>query len=120
MYAYLRKILFLKKDTEERRIILDLSYPKGNAINDYISKENYLGNQIRLVYPGVEIIKIKGRGCLLFKRDLRKAFRQFPVDVGEASVLGYSFNGKVNFDKVLSMGCRSSAYICQRITSCIK
>ena len=54
-----------KKDTEERRIILDLSYPKGNAINDYISKEYYLGNQIRLVYPGVdslvEIIKIKGR-----------------------------------------------------------
>ena len=113
-----------KKDTEERRIILDLSYPKGNAINDYISKEYYLGNQIRLVYPGVdslvEIIKIKGRGCLLFKRDLRKAFRQFPVDVGEASLLGYSFNGKVYFDKVLSMGCRSSAYICQRITSCIK
>ena len=59
MYAYLRKILFLKKDTEERRIILDLSYPKGNAINDYISKEYYLGNQIRLVYPGVESSKSK-------------------------------------------------------------
>ena len=35
-------------------------------------------------------------------------------------MLGYSFNGKVYSDKVLSMGCRSSAYICQRITSCIK
>ena len=59
-------------------------------INDYIIKDHYLGNQILLVYPGVdslvEIIKFKGWGCLLFKRDLRKAFWQFPGDVGEASL----------------------------------
>ena len=27
-----------KKSSEDRRIILDLSYPKGNSVNDYISK----------------------------------------------------------------------------------
>ena len=30
-----------KKDTLERRVILDLSFPAGNSVNDFISKDNY-------------------------------------------------------------------------------
>lgn len=112
-----------KKDTPERRIILDLSYPEGESVNDFISKDFYLGEKVNLSYPGVDdlvdIVKQKGKGCLLFKRDLKRAYRQFPIDPGDASLLGYSFNGKIYFDKILSMGCRSSCHIAQRITSCI-
>jgi hypothetical protein len=31
----------VSKDTRERRVILDLSFPAGNSVNDYISKDNY-------------------------------------------------------------------------------
>jgi hypothetical protein len=31
----------VSKDTLERRVILDLSFPAGNSVNDYISKDNY-------------------------------------------------------------------------------
>ncbi len=67
-----------KKDSIECRVITDLSYPKGNSINDLIPKGKYLGEPTNLTYPRVDdlvdIIKTKGRGCLLFKRDLRKAY----------------------------------------------
>ena len=34
-----------KKDSEDRRISLDLSFPKGYSINDYVSKDFYLGEK---------------------------------------------------------------------------
>ena len=40
-----------KKETDERRVILDLSFPKGNGINDFISKEEYLGEKMLTIYP---------------------------------------------------------------------
>ena len=113
-----------KKDSEERRIILDLSYPKDNSINDFVSKDFYLGQRINLTYPGVDdlvaIVKTKGRGCLLFKRDLSRAYRQLSLDPGDASLLGYSFNGFMYFDKVLSFGLRSAAYFMQRVSNSVK
>ena len=63
-----------KKDSEEKRIIVDMSFPKGDSINDGIKKDYYLDEQICLKYPTVdkhvEIVKKKGKGCMLFKRDL--------------------------------------------------
>ena len=77
-----------------------------------------------LSYPGVDdlvnLIKIKGRGCLLFKKDLRRFYRQIGIDVGDASLVGYCFNGQIYFDKVLSMGLKSSAFIAQRVTNVVK
>ena len=69
-----------KSGSSERRVILDLSYPKGASVNDYISKGFYLGEKIDLVYPTgddfIELIKQKGQGCLWYKTDLRRAYRQ--------------------------------------------
>ena len=40
-----------KKEISERRIILDISFPKGMAINDSVSKDFYLGERVFLSYP---------------------------------------------------------------------
>ena len=67
-----------KRGTLERRVILDLSFPAGNSVNDFISKEFYLGNKINLTYPKVDdlvgIIKDKGPDCLVLKKELKRAF----------------------------------------------
>ena len=72
-----------KKDSLEKRIIVDVSFPKGNSINDGIKKDQYLDKKINLKYPTVdnlvEIVRWKGHGCMLFKRDFRKFYRQIPV-----------------------------------------
>ena len=72
-----------KRDTDERRVILDLSFPKGLSVNDFISKDEYLGENIEVIYPKVEdfihLIKVKEQGCLLFKVDLRRFYRQINI-----------------------------------------
>jgi hypothetical protein len=46
-----------------------------NSINDGISQEYYLGKKIDICYPNVDdlvdIIKLKGQDCLMFKKDLK-------------------------------------------------
>jgi hypothetical protein len=43
-----------KKDSLERRVILDLSAAGGTAVNVFISKDEYLGEPITLTYPRVD------------------------------------------------------------------
>ena len=113
-----------KKDSLERRVILDLSFPEGSSINEGISKDFYLGSKTDLTFPRVDdlvdLIKLKGRHCHLYKRDLKRAYRQIPVDLSDVPLLGYCFHGRYYFDKYLSMGLRSAAYICQRVTNAIR
>ena len=59
--------------------ILDLSYPKSQSVNEGICKDEYLGDKLDLVFPKVddfvELIKSKGKGCLIFKKVLHRAYR---------------------------------------------
>ena len=68
-----------KKDTTERRIILDISSEGGGGVNTFIDKDMYLGEEVSLKYPNindlVSLIKKKGRNCHIFKRDLSRAYR---------------------------------------------
>ena len=113
-----------KKDLSQRRVILDLSFPEGAAVNEGIQKDNYLGNTIDLSFPRVDdfvkLIKPKGKGCILFKQGLKWAYHQIPVDVGDVPLLGYQFEEKFDFDLYLSMGLRYAAFICQRVTNAIR
>ena len=108
----------------ERRVILDLSYPRSNSVNDMISNESYVGVKTNLHYPVkddlVRLIKIKGRGCHLFKKDLKRAYRQIPIDPCDIDKLGYERDGRFYFDRVLNMGLRSVFFICQKITSSVR
>ena len=110
-----------KKDSDEKRIILDLSYPDGLAVNEGIAADKYLGVKIEWHLPTVDslanIMIKKGKGCLLFKRDLRRYYRQIFVCPGDVHLLGYIFDGKLYFDCTLPMGMTSSCFIAQRVSS---
>lgn len=113
-----------KKDTDERRVIVDLSFPQGKAVNDGILKDQYLNEEINIRYPTVDdlvdLIKKKGKSCHLFKRDLKRAYRQIFIDPGDVHLMGYKWKGHMYFDTVLTMGLRSAAYICMQTTSAIR
>lgn len=111
-----------KSNPNERRIILDLSFPKdGTGVNDFVSKDEYLGSDVELVYPKIDdfvsLIKAKGQGCLMFKLDLRRAYRQISICPSSYNLVGFKWKKHIFFDTVLSMGLRSSAHICQRVTN---
>ena len=60
--------------------------------------------QVCLKYPMVdelvEIVRRKGKGCMLFKHDLCHFYRQIPVCPKDYNKLGVVFEGKWYFDKV--------------------
>ena len=109
-----------KQDTDERRVIVDLSWPIGYGVNDGIDSDLYLGEPSDLHFPTtddiIEMIQRNGPGCLIYKRDLRRAYRQFPVDPADYKYLGYCWKDKFYFDTRLAMGQRTSALACQRST----
>jgi len=72
-----------KQDSEERRVIVDLSWPCNHSVNDGIPSDTYLGEPLVLPYPTiddiVDSVATLGRGCFLYQCDLRKVYHQFPV-----------------------------------------
>ena len=76
-----------RKGSEHLRVIMNFSYANNEtAINAWISNNMYIDKATDISYPYLEnlmyIIKKKGRGCLLFKWDLLKCYRQIFMDPG--------------------------------------
>ena len=109
--------------TDERRVIVDLSWPRGAAVNEGISKDIYLGEVIDLHYASVEqvcqMVVETGVGAVIYKRDLRRAYRQIPVDPRDYRYLGYFWEEHLYFDSVLAMGQRNAAMACSRTTKAV-
>lgn len=83
-----------KKDSTERPIILDLSWPLNTSVDMGIDKSPHEGVEFALQYPTADhiasLIAHKGPGCLIYKCDLSKAYRQFYVDPFDFPLIGFS------------------------------
>ena len=103
---------------------MDLSFPHQHSVNDGIPKDTFLGEPFQLRFPGVDalvaLVQRFGSCCLLFKRDLRRAYRQSPVDPPDYHLLGFTCNKLLFFDTVLTFGLRPATLACQRTTSAIQ
>lgn len=111
------------KDDCKRRVVLDLSFPAGTSVNDGIPKDSFLDKPFHLSLPRsadfADLIVAKGPGCYLYKKDLKRAYRQIPVDPKDYIYLGYRWNDLLYFDLVLPFGLRSATLACQRTTNAI-
>ena len=116
-------LMTVPKEETERRVIVDFSFPAGRSINDGIPKATYLEHNVKFSLPSVrsmvDRVNALGKGCLLYKRDLKSAFRQFSTDPGDYKFTGMSWKGKIFIDTRLAMGLRSSAYCCQSVTEIV-
>ena len=45
-----------KPGASHRRVIIDLSFPDGEAVNSKISKDQYLGTDFILTLPSIDLI----------------------------------------------------------------
>ena len=116
-------LMSVPKEETKRRVIVDFSFPPGSSINDGIPHSTYLDSAIEFSLPSVQSMVGRlnelGKGCLLYKRDLKGAFRQFSIDPGDYRLTGLSWAGKVWLDTRLAMGLRSAAYCCQAVTEMV-
>lgn len=102
---------------------MDLSFPHAASVNSSISKTHYLDNEFQLCLPGIDrlckFIIRKDLGCYVYKKDLRRAYRQFPIHPKDYKYLGFMWDGLLYFDTRCPFGLRSSALVCQRTTRAV-
>ena len=81
-----------KPGAPHRRVIIDLNFPQGEALNSNISKDQYLGTDFMLTLPSIDLITSKvsklGKGSLLYKIDISRAFRHVKIDPRDYFLLG--------------------------------
>ena len=103
---------------------MDLSFPPTFSVNSGIPLNSYLDSPFKLRLPGIdrlcELILAKGRGCCVYKKDLQRAYRQFPIDPKDYYLLGFTFDNHIYFDTRCPFGLRTSTMICQRTTKAVK
>ena len=67
----------------------------------------------------IDIINFYGRGCLLFKADLKRAYRQIPVNPKDYRFLAYLWRGKLYFDTVFPFSLWPAGIACQWTTNAV-
>ena len=101
-------LLTRPKDTDKRRVILDLSYPKGYSLNDQVDRDLFDASAFRLKLPLaddiVKEIKKHGDDVTLSKFDVARAFRNLCVDPADAMKLGIRWQDDVYIDAAVMFG----------------
>jgi len=88
-----------------------------------LSNKLYLNQPFKLRLPGidclVEFVNAKGPGCLVFKKDLKRAFRQILIDPADCPLLGTCIDDGLYFHTSLPFSLLSATLICQHTTKSI-
>ena len=109
--------------TGKPRVVVNVSAPHNSSVNSGIPRHTYLQEPFVLRLPGLDallsIIRQKGQGCHVFKKDLSRAYRQLSIDPRDYNFIGLQHNGSLYFDIAPPFGLRSAAMMCQRTTSAV-
>ena len=113
-----------KQSSTDRRVIVDLSWPVNASVNSNVEPDTYMGTQFALKYPTIDdivnrILDLNGE-CLLYKVDLRRAFRQLETDLADAKFIGLYWQDQYYLDTSIPFGYRHGAVCCQRTTDAIR
>ena len=110
-----------KIDSDNRRIIIDLSWPLQNSVNYFTPANIYMDTIYKLQYPTVDNItdtlKSLGRDAVLYKIDLSRAFRQLRIDPSDYNLLCLHWNNQYYSDLFCPFGHRSGSMAMTRLTS---
>ena len=113
-----------KPDSNKRRVIIDLSWPENASVNHYTRANEYLGTAFKLNYPSIDSytdrLKKLGRGALMHKVDLSRAFRQLRVDPYDFPLLCLEWQGKFYVDGAYAFGHRTGAMACSRLSDFLR
>ena len=102
-----------KKDSTDRRVIVDLSIPKTSL--DGAPFKLWLPTPATLVYKILQY----GKGCLLYKIDLSRAHRQLRTNPLDWPVLMLQCEDQFYLDISIPFGLRHGASVCQRTTEAV-
>ena len=107
-----------EKRDNTRRLIIDLSQPRGQSINEGIDKDQY-SVQYTHFDEATKLVRLTGKNCLMSKVGIQHAFRLLPVLPAQLILLGIFWLGKFFVDTRLPFGLRSSPSIFNQFTDAV-
>ena len=107
-----------KKDSDEMRMIMHLSYPYGQSINYFIDPEK-ASTCYQTFDDAVQLVIKQGRFCWLSKGDVKSAFRVAPICFKDIKCLGIYFEEQYFVDLALPFGSAISCAIFEDIATLI-
>jgi len=103
----------------KRRLILDLSSPRGGSMNEGISSQLCSLSYIA-VDDVAEIAMQLGQGAKLAKLDLTKAYRMAPVLPEDRHLLGMKWQDQLYLDSALPFGLRSAPKLSNAVADALE
>ena len=101
------------------RLILDLSSPEGQSVNDGIPKPPFAVQYVS-VDAFIDGIMTLGQGTLMAKFDVASAYRNVAIHPDDRPLLGMQWRGQYFVDLVLPFGLRSAPFIFTAIADLVE
>lgn len=92
------------------RRIHHLSHPLTSSVNDGIPA-SFRTLQYTRIEEIFDLVRQAGRGCYIFKRDLKDAFRMIPVAPEQRWLLGFTWEDRLYHENVLPFGLGTAPFI---------
>ena len=112
-----------KRSSIYRRVIMDLSWPPGESINDGVDTTHYIDGPANIHLPTEDFMEQRvlelGKGAMMYKSDLARGYRQLRVDPTDWHLLGFAHRDRVYLDICPPFGLRTSALFMQRTSQAI-
>lgn len=112
-----------KTGSEDRRIIVDLSYPPNSNPNMYIEKNLVFGQSqihaLPTVQDAIRLITSYGFNVMLGSLDISRAYRNFRLDPYDWPLSCIQVNGQFFIDICMPFGSRLSSLYMQRMSNMI-
>ncbi len=102
--------LIPKPIPEQWRMIVDLSFPKNNSVNDFMA-DSEASVQYSSVDDAIDIIMQIGRGAFLAKFDIKSAYRILAIHSEDPFLFGMRWKGKIFIDLFLAFGLRPGSNV---------
>ena len=115
-------LLTRPKDMDKRRVILDLSFPHGQSVNDNVNRFAFDNDAFTLKFPGIDNIVekiINMEDPYLAKIDVACAFRNLRVDPADALKFGIFWKGNYYVDVTLAFGWVHGCSAFQRVSDAV-
>ena len=113
-----------KKQSDQKRVIVDLSWPLGRSVNSNIPHDVYENTYTAMKLPTAEdlaaAILAAPPTAHMYCLDLSRAYRQLRIDPHDWPLLGLAWQGQYFFDLSLAFGGRWHAAACQRVTEALR
>lgn len=111
--------VILKEEPGSSRVIHDLSYPEGAAVNDLIPNR-MMGVSFDDFDYVARLINLAGRASLIAKVDIQSAFCILSIHPLCVHLFRFCFQGLYYMDNCLPMGCSYSCALFEQFSTAIQ